>query len=51
MKGVCFKCVHHMIHPWHDDGTPNDKDMTHFLGIDWFDEEREDREAIQDGKV
>jgi hypothetical protein len=45
MKNICYKCILNMTHPWHDDGTPNSKDMKHFLGIDWFQEEREGREG------
>ena len=51
MKDICFKCEADVTHPFHDDGTVNPPDVTYFMGIDWFDEEREDREAIQDGKV
>ena len=45
MKDYCFKCIHNMEHPFHDNGKPNAKDMKHFLGIDWFDDEREGREG------
>ena len=47
---TCFKCEREMIHPFHDDGTPNVPDMQHFMGIDWFDEERENKERMQDGR-
>ena len=46
MRGheVCFKCEDRKIHPWHDDGTPNARDTKHFLGIDWFDDERKEKD-------
>ncbi len=50
MKNVCFKCIVGMMHPFHDNGTVNKACPTReFSGVDWFDEEREDRERIQDG--
>lgn len=46
---TCFKCEYKMIHPFHDDGSINEVDVAEFSGIDWFDEEREDKERIQRG--
>ena len=49
---MCIKCIVGMVHPWHDDGTRNEKcAIEQFMSIDWFDEEREDRERIQDGRT
>ena len=47
MKGICFKCMVGTIHPFHDNGKANPRDINQFMGIDWFDEEREDKERIQ----
>ena len=48
----CIKCIVGMVHPWHDNGTRNEKcAIEQFMSIDWFDEEREDRERIQDARV
>ena len=48
-KDMCIKCMVGMLHPFHDNGTINEPDVKEFTGINWFEEEQQDRERIVNG--
>ena len=46
-SSACIKCLYRREHPWHDNGTINQPGVAPYMGIDWHDQERKDRERLQ----